>query len=152
MAIRNVVQVGDEVLRKKSLPVENFDQKLWEFLDDMKDTLKKEEGAGLAAVQVGVLKRIFIIDYEDYFIEFINPTKIYESGTQFGTEGCLSVKGKWGKVTRPARVVVEAQDRFGKKFKLTLKGFMAKCFCHEYDHLDGILYIDKAQELYEEKK
>ena len=152
MAIRNIVQVGDDVLRRKSFAVESFDQKLWDLLDDMKQTLKKADGAGLAAVQVGVLKRVFIIDYEDNYIEFVNPVKIYEAGVQYGQEGCLSVKGKSGRVSRPAKVVAEAQDRFGNKFKFTAKGFMAKCFCHEYDHLDGILYIDVAKELYEERK
>ncbi len=152
MALRNIVQVGDEVLRKKSVQVENFDQKLWELLDDMKDTLTKAEGAGLAAVQVGVLKRIFIVDVEGEIMEFINPKKIYEAGTQYGSEGCLSVKGKWGKVSRPAKLVMEAYNRNGEQFRVSVKGFMAKCLSHEYDHLDGILYIDKAKEVYEEKK
>ena len=151
MAIRNIVQVGDDVLRKKSTEVTSFDQKLWDLLDDMKETLKKAEGAGLAAVQVGVLKRIFIVDTQDGVMEFINPVKIYESGTQFGQEGCLSVKGKWGNVSRPAKVVMEAQDRLGNTFRVSVKGFMAKCLCHEYDHLDGILYVDKAREIHEGK-
>ncbi|MBO4962418.1 MAG: peptide deformylase [Clostridia bacterium] len=151
MAIRNIVQVGDDVLRKKSAEVTEFDSKLWALLDDMAETLKKAQGAGLAGVQVGVLKRIFIVDYNDTIVEFINPKKIYESGTQIGQEGCLSVKGKYGTVTRPAKVVMEAQDRNGEKFRFNAKGFMAKCLCHEYDHLDGILYIDKATGVYEDK-
>lgn len=151
MAIRNIVQIGDEVLRKTSQEVTVFDDKLFELLDDMKDTLKKAQGAGLAAVQVGVLKRIFIVDNNGEYMEFINPEKIYESGTQYGEEGCLSVKGKWGKLSRPAKVVMEAYDRNQNKFRITAKGFMAKCLCHEYDHLDGILYVDKAREVHEEK-
>ena len=152
MAIRNIVQVGDEVLRKKSAQVEVFDEKLCTLLDDMKETLIKANGAGLAAVQVGVLKRIFLVNFDEQYIEFINPVKIYESGTQYGEEGCLSVKGKWGRVTRPAKVVMQAQNREGKTFRITAKGFNAKCLCHEYDHLDGILYVDKAKEIYEEKQ
>ena len=151
MALRNIVQVGDEVLRKKSVEVIDFDQKLWALLDDMIETLKKAKGAGLAAVQVGVLKRIFIVEVEGEFIEFINPEIISEKGVQYGSEGCLSVKGKWGKVTRPAKLVMEAYNRNGEKFRVNAKGFMAKCLSHEYDHLNGTLYIDKAKELYEEK-
>ena len=144
MAIRNIVQVGDDVLRKKCFEVTDFGKKTWELLDDMKDTLNKAQGAGLAAPQVGVLRRIFIVDVEEGFFEFLNPEIISEKGEQFGIEGCLSVKGKWGDVKRPSTVVVKYQDRNGKFHKLTANDFFAKAICHENDHLNGILYTDKA--------
>lgn len=152
MAIRNIVKVGDDILRKKSFEVTAFDERLHTLLDDMKETVKKANGAGLACVQVGLLKRIFVVDVEEGYFEFINPVIISQSGEQYGEEGCLSVPNKWGRVKRPAKVVVEAYDRYGKKFRVNAKGFFAKALCHEYDHLDGIVYIDKAQELYEERK
>lgn len=144
MAIRNIVQIGDDVLRKKSFEVTDFGEKTWQLLDDMKETLKKAEGAGLAAPQVGVLRRIFIVDVEEGFFEFINPEIISEKGEQFGVEGCLSVRGKWGDVKRPKTVVIKFQDRNGKHLKLTANDFFAKAICHEYDHLNGVLYVDKA--------
>lgn len=144
MAIRNIVQVGDDVLRKKSFEVTDFGSKTAELLDDMKDTLKKAQGAGLAAPQVGVLRRIFIVDVEEGFFEFINPQIISQKGEQFGVEGCLSVKGKWGDVKRPKTLTIKYQDREGNYHTLTANDFFAKAICHEYDHLDGILYIDKA--------
>ncbi len=144
MAIRNIVQVGDDVLRKKSFEVTDFGSKTAELLDDMKDTLKKAQGAGLAAPQVGVLRRIFIVDVEEGFFEFINPQIISQKGEQFGVEGCLSVKGKWGDVKRPKTLTIKYQDREGNYHTLTANDFLAKAICHEYDHLDGILYIDKA--------
>ncbi len=144
MAIRNVVQVGDDVLRKKCYPVEVFDEKLHQLLDDMKDTVKKEEGAGLAAPQVGILRRVVVCDVEEGFFEFVNPRFIYQKGEQSGYEGCLSVKGKRGIVNRPSKVKIAYQDRYGEQHFLTAKGFFAKCICHELDHLDGVLYIDRA--------
>ena len=144
MAIRNIVQVGDEVLRKKSFPVTDFGEKTITLLDDMKDTVKKAKGAGLAAPQVGVLRRIFVVDVEEGYFEFINPEILSKSGEQYSIEGCLSVVGKEGYVKRPQKVVIKYQDRFGKSHKLTAYDFFAKAICHEYDHLDGILYIDKA--------
>ena len=147
MAIRNVVQVGDDVLRQKCLPVESFDEKLWQLLDDMKDTVKKEEGAGLAAPQVGILRRVAVVDVEEGYFEFINPEIISTKGEQYGVEGCLSVKGKWGDVKRPKEVTVKALDRNGKSFTIKAKDFFAKAICHEYDHLDGIVYVDKADNL-----
>lgn len=153
MAIRNIVQMGDDVLRKTSVEVEVFDKKLSDLLDDMKDTLKKADGAGLACVQIGLLKRVFIIDTKETgYYEFINPKILYSSGSQLGQEGCLSVKGKWGKVKRPNTVKIEAFDRNGEKFTLTAHGFFARAICHEYDHLDGILYVDKAVEVWEERR
>lgn len=144
MAIRNIIQVGDSVLRKKCFEVEAFDEKLHKILDDMKDTLVKAEGMGLACPQIGLLKRAFIIIYKDRLYEFINPVIVSASGKQKDDEACLSVKGKCGEVERPQKVTVTAFDRNGKSFTLKASGLFARCVCHENDHLDGILYIDKA--------
>ena len=145
MAIRNVVQVGDDVLRKKCFAVARFDEKLATLLDDMKDTVRKEEGAGLAAPQVGVLRRAVVIDVEEGLFELVNPVIVQAKGEQIGYEGCLSVRGRRGVVRRPMEVTVEFFDRFGKPQKLTARGFFARAVCHELDHLDGVLYIDKAE-------
>lgn len=144
MAIRNVVQVGDDVLRQKCFPVEAFDEKLHQVLDDMKDTVKKEQGAGLAAPQIGILRRMAVVDVEEGYFEFINPIIVQQKGEQTDWEGCLSVRGKMGQVSRPMKVTVVYQDRFGEKHTLKAKGFFARAICHELDHLDGVLYIDKA--------
>ena len=144
MAIRNVVQVGDDVLRQKCFPVEAFDEKLHALLDDMKETVKKEEGAGLAAPQIGILRRLAVVDVEEGYFELINPVIVQQKGEQSGWEGCLSVRGKSGIVSRPMKVTVVYQDRFGEKQIVKAKGFFARALCHELDHLDGILYIDKA--------
>ena len=151
MAIRNVVQVGDDVLRQKCFPVEVFDEKLHALLEDMKDTVKKEEGAGLAAPQVGILRRLAVVDVEEGYFEFINPTIVQQKGDQVGWEGCLSVRGKSGIVNRPMKVKISYFDRFGERKTLQAKGFFARAICHEFDHLDGVLYIDKASHLEEEK-
>ena len=150
MAIRKIVQIGDDVLRKKCFEVTDFGEKTATLLDDMKETLFKAEGAGLAAPQVGVLRRMFVVDVEEGYFEFINPVILSQKGSQTGTEGCLSIRGKWGEVTRPEEVVVKFQDRNGNTKTVTAKGFFAKAICHEYDHLDGILYIDKATDIREE--
>ena len=147
MAIRSVVQVGDDVLRQKCFPVEEFDEKLWALLDDMKDTVKKEQGAGLAAPQVGVLRRLAVVDVEEGYFELINPVILQAKGEQSGWEGCLSVRGKSGIVSRPMKVTVSYQDRNGDKYLLKAKGFFARAICHELDHLDGVLYIDKASHI-----
>jgi peptide deformylase len=147
MAIRNIVQEGDEVLRKKCFEVTNIDQQIITLLEDMKETLIKADGAGLAAPQVGVLRRIFIVSAEGKYFECINPKIISSSGSQSGAEGCLSVKGKYGTVTRPMNVTVKALDRNGKPFTVKASGFLARAFCHENDHLDGVLYIDKATDI-----
>ena len=147
MAIRNVVQVGDDVLRQRCAEVETFDEKLWQLLDDMKDTVKKEQGAGLAAPQVGVLKRVVVVDVEEGYFEFINPVILAQKGEQNGWEGCLSVRGKSGIVSRPMKVKLSFQDRNGEKYLLQAKGFFARAICHELDHLDGVLYIDKASHI-----
>ncbi len=144
MAIRNIVQIGDSVLRKKSFEVSDFGAKTHELLDDMKETLIKADGVGLAAVQIGVLRRIFILLIDGKYYECINPVIVKTSGSQTGTEGCLSVKGKQGTVERPFKVTLKAQDRNGKFFTLKGTGLMARAICHENDHLDGILYVDKA--------
>ena len=147
MAIRNVVQEGDEVLRKKCFEVTSFDAKLWQLLDDMKETVRQEEGAGLAAPQVGVLRRAVVVDVDEGFFEMVAPVIVASTGEQRGWEGCLSVRGKRGIVTRPEHVKVEYFDRFGKKKKLTAHGFFARAVCHELDHLDGILYTDRAEKV-----
>ena len=151
MATRNIVQIGDEVLRKKSFAVSEINDKVKELLDDMKETLEKAEGVGLAAPQVGVLKRIFIISLDGQYFECINPVIVRSSGTQKGEEGCLSVKGKYGTVVRPKNVVLKAIDRDGREFTVHAEGFLARAICHENDHLDGILYVDKAENVADEK-
>ena len=152
MAIRNVVQIGDEVLRKKSKPVKDFDEKLWELLDDMRETMEKNEGVGLAAVQVGVLRRAVILDVNNMKIELINPEIIETYGEQVDKEGCLSCKGQWGWVKRPQEVSVKAQDRYGNEFVLTGVDLLAKAICHELDHLEGVLFVDKIIKDYKPKK
>ena len=152
MAIRNILKEDDETLRKISKPVVNFDAKLWLLLDDMRETMYKAEGAGLSAVQVGVLKRVFVMHAGKEFRECINPKLIRQEGVnKIKVEGCLSVPGKCGLVERPAKVWVEYQDRKGKLVSKRFVGFEAKCFCHEYDHLDGILYIDKATKMFNDR-
>ncbi len=143
MAIREIVNHTDSFIRKQSKPVKVFDEKLWELLDDMHDTLANKPGAGLSAVQVGVLKRAFIIDINNMQVEFINPEIISSSGEQYKKEGCLSVSLPFDFVKRPKEVTVKAYDRYGNKFTLTCEDWTAVCVCHEYDHLDGVLYIDK---------
>ncbi len=145
--IREIVQVGDEVLRTKCEPVTVFDKNLWTLLDDMKETLRKEEGAGLAAPQVGVPVRAVLVDVEEGFFEFINPVFVWQKGEQSGAEGCLSVRGKAGNVTRPSKVKIIFQDRKGDKYSLVARGFFARAVCHECDHLDGVLYTDKATDI-----
>ncbi len=140
MAIRNIVQEGDEILTKVCRPVEKFDQRLWSLLDDMAETLKKAEGCGLAAPQVGMLRRVCIVDVGEGVIELVNPEVIQREGVQEELEGCLSCPGDWGVTRRPKRVTVRAQDRFGKTFTLTGEDLKARALCHEIDHLDGILF------------
>ena len=151
MAIRNIVKIGDEVLRKKSFPVSEITDKTRELLDDMKETLIKSNGVGLAAPQVGVLRRIFIVLLDDKYFEFINPVIVEQSGSHTDNEGCLSVPGKIGQVKRPYKLTVQAQDRFGNAFSIKASGLFARVICHEYDHLDGILYIDKAKDVQEDE-
>ena len=150
MAIRNILQVGDPTLRKKSFEVTSFDEKLHLLLDDMKETLKKAEGAGLAAPQVGILRRVFVVDVSEGYFEFVNPRILLQKGKQTGVEGCLSVRGKQGTVTRPNYVRISAFDRDGQPFTLEAEGFFARAIFHEYDHLEGVLYIDKTKRMEDE--
>ena len=149
MALRYVVQTGDPVLREKCAEVKNFNKELYALLDDMKETVRAENGAGLAAPQIGVSLRVVVIDVSEGFFELINPVILSQKGEQVGPEGCLSVKGKQGTVRRPDKVKAEYRDRHGKKHKLTAEGFCARAVCHELDHLDGVLYTDKADEIYD---
>lgn len=151
MAIRNVVQKTDEILRKKSKPVKDFDEKLWELLDDMRETMVKNDGVGLAAVQVGILRRAIVLDVNNMKLELINPEIIDSYGEQIDKEGCLSCKGEWGWVKRPKEVTVKAQDRYGNEFVITGVDLLAKAFSHEIDHLQGILFIDKVIKDYNPK-
>ncbi len=144
MAVRTIRKDGDEILRKVSRKVEVIDDRILTLLDDMKDTMKKAEGVGLAAPQVGVLRRVVVIDVGEGLIELINPVIVYESGEQFEMEGCLSIPGIKGKVKRPEKVIVRAQNRKGKTFEMTGTELLAIAFCHEIDHLNGILFTDKA--------
>ena len=155
MAIRKIIVVGeDDVLRKHAREVEKFDRRLHTLLDDMAQTMYDADGVGLAAPQVGVLKRAVVIDVEDEhgLIELINPRIVEKSGSVQVTEGCLSVPGRRGIVERPEHVVVEAQDRNGKPLRMEASGLLAVCMCHEIDHLDGVIYTDKMiRELTEEE-
>jgi peptide deformylase len=145
MALRQIVQIGDEVLRKKSKQVEKIDNKIIELLDDMAQTMYEADGVGLAAPQVGVLKRVVVIDIGDGIIELINPEIIETSGTQTDDEGCLSVVGEVGVVTRPYKVKVRAYNRKGQLFEMEGEELLARAFCHEIDHLNGILFVDKIE-------
>lgn len=149
MALRNIVTVGDSVLNKVCRPVTKFDKRLHILLDDMADTLDKAQGAGLAAPQVGVLRRVVLVDVGDDngYLELINPEIIETNGEQTGLEGCLSVPGEWGIVTRPAFVKIRAQDRFGDWFEAEGEEIVARCFCHECAHLDGQLYTEVAEKM-----
>ncbi len=146
MALRQIVQIGDSVLRKKAKKVEKIDNKLIELLDDMADTMYESDGVGLAAPQVGILKRVVVIDAGDGLLELINPEIINIDGEQIGEEGCLSVIGKSGIVKRPKRVTVRAINREGRAFEVTGEDLLARAFCHEIDHLEGVLYVDVVEE------
>lgn len=143
MADRKVVMMGDELLRKKSKPVRVFDEYLWDLLDDMKETMHHKNGMGLAAVQVGILKRVIIIEANNMFVELVNPEIIKQKGEDIEEEGCLSVGSMTGLVKRPMEVTVTAQDRYGYNFTLTGEKYLARVLCHEIDHLDGVLFVDK---------
>ena len=147
MAIRKIVKIGDDCLRQECRKQEKFDLRLKILLKDMADTMYKAEGVGLAAPQVGVLRRVVVIDVGDQgdgLLELINPVIIETAGEQVGAEGCLSVPDEYGIVARPDYVKVRAQDRHGEWFEVEGHGLTARAFCHELDHLDGILFIDKA--------
>lgn len=146
MAIRNIVKFGDDVLTKKCRTVENIDERTLTLLDDMVDTLYDSTGVGLAAPQVGVLKRIAVIDVGDGLIELINPEIIKQEGNQHDLEGCLSLPDKWGYVDRPMKVTVRATDRNGDLYEIEGEGLLARAFCHEIEHLDGILFSSHVDE------
>ena len=148
MAIRRILTKDEAVLHVKCRPVEKFDDKLHQLLDDMIETLRKAQGVGLAAPQVGIRRRIavIILSEEDDPIELINPVIRKKSGKQRDVEGCLSCPDQWGYVTRPNRCTVRAQDRNGEFFELTLEGLGARCACHEIDHLDGKLFLELVEE------
>lgn len=145
MARRNIVKMGDPLLRKISKPVEVFDEKLHVLLDDMIDTLHFEEGLGLAAPQVGILKRVCIVEYDDKLYELVNPVLLHSEGKCIDNEGCLSVVGFRGLVERPQKIDITYFDRFGNKQSLHAEDYFARVFLHEMDHLDGILFADKMK-------
>ena len=155
MALRNIREEGDSILLKTCRPVTDFNRRLHTLLDDMRDTLLEADGVGLAAPQVGILRRVVIVmdtnkeelTPEEQIIELINPQIISCDGEQTGQEGCLSVPGVYGIVTRPEHVVVRALDRYGKEFTVEGTGLTARCFCHEIDHLDGHLFTERAQRI-----
>lgn len=151
MAIRKIREIGDSCLKKKCREIEKFDDKLHILLDDMKETLTLANGVGLAAPQVGILRRVVVIDRgeEEGMLELINPVIIHTEGSETDIEGCLSVPGKAGEVTRPKKATVKAFDRNGNEFQFTGEGLYARCICHECDHLDGILYVERAEELFD---
>ena len=147
MAKRKIVALGeDDVLRRHARRVEKFDDRLGVLLDDMAETMYAANGAGLAAPQVGILKRAVVIDVGDGLIELVNPEIIATEGAAVNVESCLSVPGRCGTVERPEKVTVRAQDRSGETIEVTGEGFLAMALCHELDHLDGVLYVDKMTE------
>lgn len=148
MALRNIVTVGDSVLTKVCRPVTKFDRRLHILIDDMIETLHDANGAGLAAPQVGVLRRVVVVDTEEGGpFELVNPEIVSQSGEQTGLEGCLSIPGKYGVVTRPNVVKVRAQDRYGNWYEMEGEGLTARAFCHELAHLDGHLYTEVADRM-----
>ena len=153
MALRTIVTEGDSVLHKRCRPVTNFDGRLHQLIDDMRETLEQADGVGLAAPQVGVLRRVVLVletnvpeGAEPYIIELVNPEIISSEGDQDGPEGCLSVPGVYGYVTRPTWAKIRAQDRDGNWFEREGEGMVAQCFCHETEHLDGHLFTEKVEE------
>ena len=149
MALRTILTDEDPVLHKKCRPVTNFDQRLHVLLDDLKETLADANGAGLAAPQVGILRRaVVVVDAGDNMLELVNPEIISQEGEQEGFEGCLSVPGRWGVVKRPRKARVRAQDRDGNFFEVDGEEVVARCFCHELEHLDGHLFTEHTDRLY----
>lgn len=146
MAIRKILKIGDETLRKHARPVAEVDRRTKQLLDDMAETMYAADGAGLAAPQVGILRRVVVIDVGEGLLELVNPEILSTEGEQRQMEGCLSVPGKGGVVARPAKVTVRALNRRGKPIEIVGEGFLAIALCHEIDHLDGVLYVDKIIE------
>lgn len=149
MAVLKIVKENEdlEFLRRKSVPVKEITPRITELLDNMIETMRDANGCGLAAVQVGVLRRVVVIETEEGLFELINPVIVKKSGNQEGMEGCLSLPGKWGITKRPQCVTVRAMDREGNEFELTGYDLLAKAICHEVDHLDGIIYTDKVERM-----
>ena len=141
--VRKILKLGDENLRKICKPMQKFDLRLWLLLRDMAETMYDADGVGLAAPQIGILRRVVVIDVGEGLIELVNPRIVHTEGEQAGPEGCLSIPGRQGYVVRPEKVTVEAQDRKGKPITVTGEGLLARALCHELDHLDGIMYVDK---------
>ena len=149
MALRKILTQGDPALTKVCRPVEKFNLRLHFLLDDLKETLLDSGGVGLAAPQIGILRRVVVVvDADDNVIELVNPEIIHQESEQNGFEGCLSVPNQYGRVTRPNRVTVRAQDRHGNSFEVTGEEIVARCFCHELEHLDGHLFVEHTDRLY----
>ncbi len=149
MAYRKIREIGDPCLTKKCRSVTEFDQRLHSLLDDMKETLTLFNGVGLAAPQVGILKRAVVINLGDKMLELVNPVIVKTEGSYVDVEGCLSVPGKAGEVERPMKTTVIAYDRDGRRFEYTGEELYSRCLCHELDHLDGILYVEKVKRFVE---
>ena len=152
MALRKILNDQEPALHKVCKPVESFDSKLHRLLDDMRETLIESGGVGLAAPQVGILRRVVLVDNGEEILELVNPTLVETDGEQEGPEGCLSVEGKYGLVKRPYYAKVRAQDRDGNWFESEGEELTARCFCHELDHLDGILYTEVMERLLTDKE
>lgn len=152
MALRNIVTEKEARLRKVSRPVEKFDERLGELLDDMAETMYEANGVGLAAPQVGILRRVVVIDVGDGIIELVNPRILRTAGSETTSEGCLSFPGEYGLVERPTEVEIEAQDRYGKTFRMTGHDLLARAFCHETDHLDGKVFKSIATRMLDEEE
>ncbi len=151
MATRNIIKFGDERLKQKCREVTDFNDRLWILLDDMYETMKKQDGVGLAAPQVGILRRVVVIDVGEGPIELINPVITSMKGKQREVEGCLSSPNLWGYVERPAKVKVKALNRYGKEIKVEGTELLARALCHEIDHLNGIIFTDLADEMVDPK-
>ena len=152
MGIRNILTDKEPALHKVCKPVRSFDSRLHKLLDDMKDTLLESNGVGLAAPQVGILRRVVVVDLGDEILELVNPELVETDGEQVGPEGCLSVPGRYGLVKRPYYAKVRAQDRFGDWFEAEGEELIGRCFCHELDHLDGILYTQVMERFLTEEE
>ncbi len=152
MGLRRILTDKDPALHKVCRPVEKFDWRLHKLLDDMRETLIESNGVGLAAPQVGILRRVVLVDTGEEILELVNPVILETDGEQTGAEGCLSVPGKYGLVTRPYYAKVKAQDRYGNWYEAEGEELIGRCFCHELDHLDGILYTEKMERFLTEEE
>ncbi len=151
MALRNIITEEEALLRKKSREVTEFDERLATLLDDMHETLTESGGVGLAAPQVGILRRVVVMDYDNHYYELVNPVIVDRQGSQKVVEGCLSCPGKNCVLTRPQKVTVKAKNRYGEDVKYLFSGFYSKLACHEIDHLDGVLIVDIKERFYDPK-